>query len=590
MAGSLKKMLLLVATSQALCLPCVPKLTKAPKAKRRALRAAAVASASLAQRAVASTVEAALPAAEVAAEATLVVARGPSPLLNAVRGLATAVFAFSIVNAVRRKLKKRAAARQARWSSFATAPPSTVTLEPPKPVAVAPAAVEAAKAVERAAPAAAVEAAAAPPKKKPRKVLDVFRKKPARPVELEELLTVPAEAALEGPAVAARRFSVAVAGLLISAIPDACVVSPGLQSQLVAPWVAARDARAVAAPAVDAGLERWKAYSASVGPASHYDFGARATEAARDHEATAIPGAGLAGAWAAQCAATGCVSHYDFGVRATAAARAAAPDASEARAVAVEDVATLAAMVAGLDKAEAAATFANVVNAVLVALVDAAVPSLKRSDAESLPPLQKVVALTAAAGGVFEELGLVEYAGTPVVYEGRASKSQLQSLFSRYAAAGVAAGLSEDGDATAAAADVAMVDTLQAIFAISDKQADRLAQQVVTKLVQQMMEQAQAEDPEGLLEALAGASGPGGMPGMPGMPDPADVEGQMAALQQLVDSGQLGDDDKREIKKMFAEQLGGGDVDEAIRQANANKDQLDPQARQALDLLNKLCL
>ena len=74
------------------------------------------------------------------------------------------------------------------------------------------------------------------------------------------------------------------------------------------------------------------------------------------------------------------------------------------------------------------------------------------------------------------------------------------------------------------------------------------------------------------------------------MPDPADVEGQMAALQQLVDSGQLGDDDKREIKKMFAEQLGGGDVDEAIRQANANKDQLDPQARQALDLLNKLCL
>ncbi|KAK7237810.1 hypothetical protein SO694_00022123 [Aureococcus anophagefferens] len=488
MASSLKKMLLLaLATSQALRLPRLP-VAKAPKAKRRALRAAAVASASLAQRAVASTVEAALPAAEVAAEATLVVARGPSPLLNAVRGLATAVFAFSIVNAVRRS-SRSAASLQARWSSFATAPPSTVTLEPPKPVAVAPAAVEAAKAVER--------ARRAPPPRRAR----------------------------------------------------------------------AKKKRA-----------------------SHYDFGAGGDGRARDHEATAIPGAGLAGAWAAQCAATGCVSHYDFGVR--DGARARAPDGAEALArVAWRRRARApAAMVAGLDKAEAAATFANVVNAVLVALVDAAVPSLKRSDAESLPPLQKVVALTAAAGGVFEELGLVEYAGTPVVYEGRASKSQLQSLFSRYAAAGVAAGLSEDGDATAAAADVAMVDTLQAIFAISDKQADRLAQQVVTKLVQQMMEQAQAEDPEGLLEALAGASGPGGMPGMPGMPDPADVEGQMAALQQLVDSGQLGDDDKREIKKMFAEQLGGGDVDEAIRQANANKDQLDPQARQALDLLNKLCL
>ena len=57
---------------------------------------------------------------------------------------------------------------------------------------------------------------------------------------------------------------------------------------------------------------------------------------------------------------------------------------------------------------------------------------------------------------------------------------------------------------------------------------------------------------------------------------------------ELVDSGQLTDDDKREIKKMFAESLGGGDVDEKIREANKNRDQLDAQAREALDLLNKL--
>ena len=58
--------------------------------------------------------------------------------------------------------------------------------------------------------------------------------------------------------------------------------------------------------------------------------------------------------------------------------------------------------------------------------------------------------------------------------------------------------------------------------------------------------------------------------------------------RELVDSGQLTDDDKREIKKMFAESLGGGDVDEKIREANKNRDQLDAQAREALDLLNKL--
>ena len=88
--------------------------------------------------------------------------------------------------------------------------------------------------------------------------------------------------------------------------------------------------------------------------------------------------------------------------------------------------------------------------------------------------------------------------------------------------------------------------------------------------------------------ALAGQEGMPGMPGggMPGMP--TNPQEQMAALRELVDSGQLTDDDKREIKKMFAESLGGGDVDEKIREANKNRDQLDAQAREALDLLNKL--
>ena len=115
-----------------------------------------------------------------------------------------------------------------------------------------------------------------------------------------------------------------------------------------------------------------------------------------------------------------------------------------------------------------------------------------------------------------------------------------------------------------------------------------ISTQVVTKLVQQMMERAQQDgDQEGLLAALAGQEGMPGMGGgMPGMP--TNPQEQMAALRELVDLGQLTDDDKREIKKMFAESLGGGDVDEKIREANKNRDQLDAQAREALDLLNKL--
>ena len=58
----------------------------------------------------------------------------------------------------------------------------------------------------------------------------------------------------------------------------------------------------------------------------------------------------------------------------------------------------------------AAYAFADVVNAGLIPLVDAAVPSLKQGDAESLPPLSNVVRVAAVAGLAFEELGLVPFA------------------------------------------------------------------------------------------------------------------------------------------------------------------------------------
>jgi hypothetical protein len=377
-------------------------------------------------------------------------------------------------------------------------------------------------------------------------------------VELEEMLTVPPDGDLEAPARATRAFSVAVAGLLIASVPEAALCGPKFAQSLAAPWVDARAGRIdTEAPApVKTGEVDAKTWAQRTGDViSHYDFGVRATNAAKYH------------------------------VKA---------DPPKKRAVAEEDVALLKKeldklQAAGLGLDAAANAFADVVNAGLIPLVDAAVPSLKQGDAESLPPLSNVVRVAAVAGLAFEELGLVPFAGTPVVYEGRASRSQLQSLFARYAAAGVAAGLDEEGGVTeeGEAVDLAAVDTLQALFQISDKQADRLAQQVVTKLVQQMMEKAGDGDQEGLLAALAGQEGMPGMPGaMGGMP--TNPQEQMAALRELVDSGQLTDDDKREIKKMFAESLGGGDVDEKIREANKNRDQLDAQAREALDLLNKL--
>ena len=122
------------------------------------------------------------------------------------------------------------------------------------------------------------------------------------------------------------------------------------------------------------------------------------------------------------------------------------------------------------------------VNAGLIPLVDAAVPSLKQGDAEVASIIKRGKGRGRRGSGVRgARAGALR--GDARRLRRRASRSQLQSLFARYAAAGVAAGL-DDGEGGVTeegeAVDLAAVDTLQALFQISDKQADRLAQQVVT--------------------------------------------------------------------------------------------------------------
>ena len=73
----------------------------------------------------------------------------------------------------------------------------------------------------------------------------------------------------------------------------------------------------------------------------------------------------------------------------------------------------------------------------LVPLIDQAVPTLKLGDADSIPSLNAVANFATVAGRLFDKMGLIPAAIKPVVYEGRASNSQLKSLFARYAAASV---------------------------------------------------------------------------------------------------------------------------------------------------------
>ncbi|KAJ1460472.1 hypothetical protein M885DRAFT_585290 [Pelagophyceae sp. CCMP2097] len=388
-------------------------------------------------------------------------------------------------------------------------------------------------------------------------LLSAFRKKNERAIELEELLTIPAEADLADEAAKlARRFSVAIAGLVVLAAVPPGVLAPAFEARLTAPWLTWRAEDAVGRAAA------WQTRPVA---ASHYDAGVRLTAAASAHS----PAPRSAAAWR-KWSDAGVVSHYDFGVRETevSVAQPPAPDATAA-----DELARLQRMLAaGLTKTAAAEAFANVANALLVPLVDRAVDALNaKKDNAAVSALSDVAKFAGVAGRTFSALGLVDAITKPVVYEGRASKSLRESLFAKFAAASVAGGTE--------APAVEDVDVLQAIFAISDKQAERLSEQVVAKVVEEMMAEMTAA------EAAAGAQ-PGAAP-----PGPEDVDAQLSQLEDLVNSGSLSSAERKEIKDMFAQMMGlktPRDVDEALKAAAQNRGQLDPQSLRALDLIQKL--
>ena len=100
------------------------------------------------------------------------------------------------------------------------------------------------------------------------------------------MLTVPPDDELEAPARATRAFSVAVAGLLIASVPEAALCGPKFAQSLAAPWVDARAGRIdTDAPApVKTGEVDAKTWAQRTGDViSHYDFGVRATNAAKYH-------------------------------------------------------------------------------------------------------------------------------------------------------------------------------------------------------------------------------------------------------------------------------------------------------------------
>jgi len=410
---------------------------------------------------------------------------------------------------------------------------------------------------------------AASSEKKSRSLPFFSKKHKGRATDLEVYL---AEACPE-PA-----FAEAVAGLLlvdevIAAGSSAAAVKKTHSSSvasLTKPWLERERRRD--AERRERSLRTWRGLKR--GAASHFDAGVRETEIARTFGAPSVA------RWRSFCEANEVISYRDAG----------AVDVDDA---AIDLKATLG---PEATLAEAAEVVANVVSALLTAEVDRAARELRVGDHKCLAALSEVASLAANAGSLYEKLGLPPLE-KPVQYEGKfATKAQLQSLFSKYASAAVARDVDKDAFADVANLDVANVDILQVIFNIPDRKAQKLTDQVVKQLIGTMLGDQEKANAKGDNPFAGGAGGQGDaealaslMADPKNMPSDTEIDAQLDELQQALDSNALSSSERDEIRQTFQTMLGGTtNFDDALKAAEANKEQLDPRSKKALDLLRRL--
>ena len=128
------------------------------------------------------------------------------------------------------------------------------------------------------------------------------------------------------------------------------------------------------------------------------------------------------------------------------------------------------------------------------------------------------------------------------------------------------------------------IDTLQLVFAITDKKAEGLMQKHMMKTMMNLMKDGGKgmegmPGMEGMEEMMAamGGGGPDGMPGMEGMPgmpgmdggemSPEDLKQTLGMMKELMDSGQVSDEELVEVRKQFKEMY-GSDISDLIKKAS----------------------
>ncbi|KAL7479253.1 hypothetical protein ACHAW6_005002 [Cyclotella cf. meneghiniana] len=224
-----------------------------------------------------------------------------------------------------------------------------------------------------------------------------------------------------------------------------------------------------------------------------------------------------------------------------------------------------------LSDEKSAEIFASVVNCMIIDIVDLASSTLKAKDKDeklTVDAINVVMDFMDHAASLFDAVAK-DVTIKPVTYGGNLKKKELEQMFSIYAGSSmmslVGGGASQD-----------RVDTLQLVFDIPDKKAEGLMQKHMMKMMMNLMKDG-GKGMEGMLEGMPGMEGMeemmkamGGMPGMPGLDgeiSPEDLKQTVRMMKDLMDSGQVSQEELAEIRKQFKDMY-GSDISDLIKQAD----------------------
>jgi hypothetical protein len=240
----------------------------------------------------------------------------------------------------------------------------------------------------------------------------------------------------------------------------------------------------------------------------------------------------------------------------------------------------------GLSREQALELLANVVNCMLIEMVDLASSSLKENDDQiTIDAMNIVVDFMNLAAFLYDAIAdgiLIK----PVTYGGDLSKSKLEQMFATYACStGFAM-----GDAAAVPDDFeARVSLLRDVFEINEKKAEGLIMKATQKNIMQMV-----KDGKGMAGMEEMMKNMGGMDGLAGMdwangedPNPEQIKEMLVAMKQMKDAGSFPPQDFEEVKKQFHVAFGAS-MEDAIREADANEQEMSATDKEIVQLLKEI--